>query len=558
MKLKELVANSLPRVRGKKKKSPALVSCPVPSPSGHAPCGPTSGSAACTSEPGQHLSLVSPACAVMAAASYTKSDDDFRVSQLSFGPGLERGESRASFSTFFPTGGQAQRPGVEELQPSGLTWHGNALYRGLSANGAWETATEKVFSAEMVSSSKLHRGRHNVPLPYKGMTTSHSAEGISAHHLLMMSRSGYDARMAVSEYGGSCSSQMSVISESAIEAYSTALRQRQGHNQPGQQQHQNQHQVTNLNAHYHQHNHQHFHHYHHHHHLVPNRAMPLAQQPPPGQRLHPTVTAAGNGLPTYAIPHATPQLKPNQSATQLQHQQQAQAQERNSKKQELGFFRKSFASLKSMRKHSSSHNDNNNTLVSPTPVKSACVAPLTKANLAASEHLRCSVCPYPDKGGVTSANATAGCGDKPGTRPSKPKRRGFKGLSKSKSKKINPTGKENKDSGDASSCFSDNDAQSMVVAVGQPITDCPAPGFYPTWDRSRRRECSVESFSSSRVCGARVRDPATGSSMCPAVSIRRRCPDTNQTSTGEPKHIIGQGHEFGQTRGSRRRSLPLV
>ena len=488
MKLKELVANSLPRVRGKKKKSPALVTCPVPSPAAHAQSVSTSMSPSGFPEPGHHLPLASPAAAVMAATSYSKCDDDLRTSQLSFGAGLEHAGSRSSFSTFFPNESQPPRRVMkEEVLSPGLIWHGNALYRGLNTHGSWETATEKIFSTEMVP-SKFPRGRSG--LPYRGMTTSHSAEGISAHHLLMMSRSGYDARMAVSEYGGSCSSQMSVISESAIEAYSSALRQRQS---PPQQQ---QHQLTNLNAHYHQHSHQHFHHYHHHHHhLIPTRGTPLAQQPPPGQRLHVTM-ATGNGVPTYAVPHAASQLSSNKTAQQ----HQSPAKDRNAKKQELGFFRKSFASLKGMRKHNSSHNNNNNnTLVSPTPVKAACVAPLTKANLAASEHLRCSVCPYPDKGGVTSA--AAGSCDKPNIRPVKPKRRGFKGLSKSKSKKI-AAGKENKaDSGDASSCFSDNDAQSMIVAVGQPIADCPLPGFYPTWDRSRPRDCSVDSFASSRVCG---------------------------------------------------------
>ena len=499
MKLKELVANSLPRVRGKKKKSPTLGNCPVPSPGGNvqsssSPKSPTS----------HHLPLASPASAVMAASSFNPcTGQDLGASQLSFGGGYEYGsEGSNSFSTFFPARNPPRGMAKDDAHTSALTWRGNALYRGIHSDAGSETATERIFSTELVS-AKFSRGRKGVP--YRGMTTSHSAEGISAHHLLLMSRTGYDARMAVSEYGGSCSSQMSVISESAVEAYSSALRQRQHQQQ--------QHQLTNLNAHYHQHSHQHIHHYHHHHHLLPARGIPLAQHPPPGQQPATNMAMGGipsvNGLPTYAVPHATaqPSYKPG-----VQQQHHKQPKDRGTKKQELGFFRKSFASFKSMRKHHSGYS-NNNTLVSPPPAKAGCVAPLTKANLAASEHLRCSVCPYPGRGGVTSAPvmtsasvsaaATAGGGsDKSDTRPAKPKRKGFRGLSKSKSKK-NAPGKENKgESADVSSCVSDNDAQSMIVAVGQPISEPALPGLYPTWDRPRRRECSVESFASSRLCGS--------------------------------------------------------
>ncbi|GFN89456.1 hypothetical protein PoB_001596200 [Plakobranchus ocellatus] len=474
MKLKELVANSLPRVRGKKKKSPALVNCPIPSPGARTHA--ISNSLPASS---QHLPLSSPASAVLATASLNED-----VTPLQQGRGREHRDNGSNFSTFFPAGTPPNFV-KDDPQNSGLTWHGNALYKGIHSDGGWQTASEKVFSSEMISSKTLRNRRG---APSYGMTTSHSAEGISAHHLFLMSRSGCDARMALSEYGGSCSSQMSVISESALEAYSSALQQRQPP-------------LSQLNAHYHHHSHQHYHHYHHHHHVQPSRAMPLKQQPQPGQQPYPGNGMSGapninnNGIPTYAVPHAAP--VPEVTTAKQKHHKQTK--EKASTKQELGFFRKSFASFRSMRKPNPNHN--NNTLVSPPHVKAGCVAPLTKANLEASEHLRCSVCPYPDQGGVTAVTSV---GDRKiqETRPTKTKRKGLKGFSKSKR---SPVGKENKGEfaqpgfGDNSSWFSDNDAQSMIVAVGQPITDPVPPDFYPSWDRDCRRECSVDSFSSSRV-----------------------------------------------------------
>ncbi|GFR63400.1 hypothetical protein ElyMa_005483700 [Elysia marginata] len=471
MKLKELVANSLPRVRGKKKKSSSAGGC-------------TAFSHSSSPKPGEDLPLSSPASVAMATSSFTVSDDWSGREQLSSG----QTNGQASFSSFFPAGSETTTGRNKDPQTLGLVWHGNALYRGPRGS-----STERVFSQDISTSLKVPSSGCRAG-PYRGMSTSHSAEGISLQHLMAMSRSGHDARMAVSEYAGSCASQMSVISESAVEAYSAALRQRQHYHHHQQQQHH----LSNLSAHYHQHSHQHFHHYHHHHNVPPSRAMPLTQQPPPGQRLQVnkshvnSVHDYANSVSSYAPPYVASPMFPHSAAQQWH----AQTKGRNGKRQELGFFRKSFASFKSIRKHTSSHG--NHTIISPATGKPGSVAPLTRANLAASEHLRCSVCPYPDEGGVASTTVTAALlsSHKPEVGPVKPKRRGLRGLSKSKSKKITGGGKENRSKPvDSSSCFSDSDAHSMLVAVGQPITD-----LYPSWDRAQRKQGARESFYSARVC----------------------------------------------------------
>ncbi|BFZ21023.1 hypothetical protein BsWGS_24062 [Bradybaena similaris] len=350
MKLKDLVANSLPRVRGRKKKAPVAV-CAAPS-------------------------------ATEAAAK-----GEIITSRVS----SDKGEARLQPQSCR----NDSRDDSFELQ--GITeasWRGNALYRGL------EAARAVKFNSKLMSTS--YTSSH-------GMVTSHSAEGFSTQ-MMMMSRS-YDSRMTVPDCSDSCPQMMSVC-ETHLEPFSS----------PQQY--------------YHCHYHQHSHHHYHHHHLHPKPMTPLAQNQ---QKLH--TESASAGCPTTC---KTP----------------------GEDKPEQGFFRKSFASFRSMRKHSSKSNKD------------------LKHN--GVDKTVCSVCPYPE---ATAAPTEKKSTDK---RPAKPKRKSLKGLSKHK---------ENKEIGQSDkSWYSDNDTHNVVSQVTR--RNDPGVSVLATRERPHDRERSVESCS-SRLYGSR-------------------------------------------------------
>lgn len=343
MKLRDLVANSLPRVRGRKKKTTPVGSLTPPIPTPPEPSA---------HRPGQDKSVYAM------ANTRTESRDRILESQ-----------------------------GITEAN-----WKGNALYRGIDSSTR---------GADIVP---RFSGAH-------GIVTSHSAEGFSSQ-MMMLSRS-YDSRMAVSDFNGSCS-HMSSISETGAEPYAP------------------------LQEHHHCHYHQHKHHHHHHHHLLPKPMSPLVQNQ---QELSACGVVYIPGCKQEAVP-----------------------------KPEPGFFRKSFASFKGMRKSTTSRMAREAADNSP-------------------ENVRCSVCPYPD---TTAALSERKATEK---RPVKPKRKGLKGFSRSK---------ENKDmisidKGDKS-WFSDNDAQNVEgYTTARHETTCSASST----ERPRVRECSVESCSSRLYGGSR-------------------------------------------------------
>lgn len=356
MKLRDLVANSLPRVRGRKKKTtPAPVNGPtVTSGNNGVVPGP---------EPPRN------------STGLDKNANHF----------ASRGESRDRM---------LEAQGISEA-----SWRGNALYRGLEINA--------IESTRMLASTYTSS---------QGVVTSRSAEGFSSQ-LMLMSRS-YDSRMAVSDFNGSCS-QMSSISESGVEPYHLTQEQ-----------------------HYHCHYHRHNHHHHHHHHVHSKPMSPLVQNQ---QEL------GTNACGIVYLPNYKPEgiVKP-----------------------EPGFFRKSFASFKEMRKHG--YRSTKDTADKPV----------------SAENIRCSVCPYPEASVSSTERKQT---DK---RPVKPKRKGLKGFSRSK---------ENKDviSCDKSdkTWYSDNDAQN-IVSPFVPRYDAKG-SISTTYERSRVRECSVESCSSRLYGGSR-------------------------------------------------------
>lgn len=343
------MANSLPRVRGRKKKAPGAASA-----------------AASTTEAAAKSDIIT---------SLVSSDKgDARLQPLSC-----RNNSRDD---------SFELQGITEA-----SWRGNALYRGL------EAARAVKFNSKLMSTS--YTSSH-------GMVTSHSAEGFSTQ-MMMMSRS-YDSRMTVPDCSDSCPQMMSVC-ETHLEPFSS----------PQQY--------------YHCHYHQHSHHHYHHHHLHPKPMTPLAQNQ---QKLYPE--SAGASCPTTC---------------------KAPGEE----KQEQGFFRKSFASFRSMRKHSSkSHKDLKQNGVDKTV---------------------CSVCPYPE---ASSAPTEKKSTDK---RPAKPKRKSLKGLAKHKeNKEVGPSDK---------SWYSDNDTHNVV---SQATRRNDAGMVLATRERQHDRERSVESCS-SRLYGSR-------------------------------------------------------
>ncbi|XP_059175179.1 uncharacterized protein LOC131955184 [Physella acuta] len=356
MKLRDLVANSLPRVRGRKKKT--------------------------TPAPGNGAAVTSGSNGVIAGPEPTRNSTGLDKNANHF---ASRGESRDRM---------LEAQGISEA-----SWRGNALYRGLEVKA--------VESTRMLASTYTSS---------QGVVTSRSAEGFSSQ-LMLMSRS-YDSRMAVSDFNGSCS-QMSSISESGVEPYHLTQEQ-----------------------HYHCHYHRHNHHHHHHHHVHSKPMSPLVQNQ---QEMGP------NACGIVYLPNYKPEgiVKP-----------------------EPGFFRKSFASFKGMRKHGY------------RSTKDAADKPVS------TENIRCSVCPYPEAS-VSSTDRKQS--DK---RPVKPKRKGLKGFSRSK---------ENKDVISGDKCdktwYSDNDAQNIVSPV---VPRYDAKGSITTgYERSRVRECSVESCSSRLYGGSR-------------------------------------------------------
>ncbi|CAL1533238.1 unnamed protein product [Lymnaea stagnalis] len=349
MKLRDLVANSLPRVRGRKKKTTSVGSL--------TPTTPT------PPEPPVHR------------------------------PGQDKTASR------YAVANQRTESRDRILETHGITeasWRGNALYRGLDTTPRGvENGTRDLASAY----SSSH-----------GIVTSHSAEGFSSQ-MILMSRS-YDARMAVSDFNGSCS-HMSSISETGVEPYGSK------------------------HEYHHCHYHQHKHHHHHHHHVLAKPMSPLVQN-------HQEMNACGVAY----LPGYKQEVPP---------------------KPEPGFFRKSFASFKGMRKTSS--------------------RTVREAVENTAENVRCSVCPYPDTAtALNERKATE-------KRPVKPKRKGLKSFSRSK---------ENKemisiDKGDKS-WFSDNDAQNFESSS---LPEKYDPSGCASTERPRVRECSVESCSSRLYGGSR-------------------------------------------------------
>ncbi|XP_005100116.1 uncharacterized protein LOC101859939 [Aplysia californica] len=342
MRLRDLVANSLPRMRGRKKKSP-----PVPG------------------------SEVNPAACNV----------------------VDKCQQRFSSGTHY-----APREGsVERMALAEASWRGNALYRGME--------TERRGGVEVSGSRMMTRSYTS-----HGIVASQSAEGFPSG-VVMMSQS-YDARMAVSEYGGS-STQIAAMCETSARVPEVAQ-----YNQE-QQQH-------FYHCYVHKHSHQHHHHYHHHHHVQPSQPMkPLSQN--------------------------------QQLCSNTQHYQ--------THKSEPGFFRKSIASFRGIRKQSSKANKEK-----------------AMGKQASGETMRCSVCPYPEAG----ASADRKPADK---RPVKPKRKGLKGFSRSKENSEVVSGREKCDQ----LWFSDNEAQNSL----SPALRCDNSGpYHVTMERSRTRECSVESCSS--------------------------------------------------------------
>lgn len=354
MKLRDLVANSLPRVRGKKKKASAAVT---------------------------------PAASAGATA---KSENS---SSRSFFDKCEK--------KFLSNGSRSNSCDKSHEFQGGIaeaSWRGNALYRGLEAARAVE------LNSRMMSTSYSSS---------RGMVTSHSADEFTPQ--MTMSRS-YDSRLTIQNCSASCS-QMWSISESCREPLSS----------PQQYYH----------CHYHRHNHHHYLHQH-------PQSQPMAPVEQNQQKLR-LETRDGNYLGSHKSQETT--------------------------KSEHGFFRKSFASFRGIRKQSKSSKDPKQT--------------------GTEQQYACSLCPYPQ---MTMSSTEKKATEK---RSAKPKRKSLRELSKSKENKEKAAFSSEKYD---KSWYSDNDAQNVASPV-VPRSD-PSYSMFPTYERSHFRECSVESCS-SRVFGSR-------------------------------------------------------